>query len=70
MITRCHTNADSPRLLHLVVFVAVFFAMTTSVAGAAETVRIGAKNFTEQEVLGELFAQLIARNTDRGVERK
>ncbi len=34
------------------------------------TVRVGAKNFTEQEVLGELVAQLIERHTDLQVERK
>ncbi len=70
MIARCHTNADSPRLLRLVVFVVAFFAITSSVAEAADTVRIGAKNFTEQEVLGELVAQLIERHTDLRVERK
>ena len=35
-----------------------------------ETVRIGSKNFTEQEILGELVAQLIERHTDLKVERR
>ncbi|MFG0274543.1 MAG: glycine betaine ABC transporter substrate-binding protein [Phycisphaerales bacterium] len=33
-------------------------------------VRIGAKNFTEQEILGEIVAQLIERRTDSPVERR
>ncbi len=35
-----------------------------------ETVRVGSKNFTEQEILGELVAQLIERHTDLKVERR
>lgn len=34
------------------------------------TVRIGSKNFTEQEILGELVAQLIERHTDLKAERR
>ncbi len=70
MLTRRHTNADSSRLLRLVVFVATFFAITSSIADASDTVRIGAKNFTEQEILGELVAQLIEQHTNLRVERK
>ncbi len=70
MIACFHSNADAPRLLRLVVFVTTLFAITSSMAEAADTVRIGAKNFTEQEVLGELVAQLIERHTDLRVERK
>ncbi len=33
-------------------------------------VRIGSKNFTEQEILGELVAQLIERNTDLRIQRR
>lgn len=36
----------------------------------AQTVRVGSKNFTEQEILGELIAQLIERHTDLDVERR
>ncbi|MDX1564663.1 MAG: glycine betaine ABC transporter substrate-binding protein, partial [Phycisphaeraceae bacterium] len=35
-----------------------------------QTVQVGSKNFTEQEILGELVAQLIERHTDLTVERK
>ncbi|MFQ5463795.1 MAG: glycine betaine ABC transporter substrate-binding protein [Phycisphaerae bacterium] len=70
MLTRCNTNADSPRLLRLMVFVATFFAITSPVAEASDTVRIGAKNFTEQEILGELVAQLIEQHTNLRVERR
>ncbi len=58
------------RLLRLVVFVAAYLVIASSAAEAADTVRIGAKNFTEQEILGELVAQLIERYTDLQVERK
>ena len=34
------------------------------------TVRIGSKNFTEQEIVAEMVAQLIERHTDVPVERK
>lgn len=37
---------------------------------AADTVRVGAKNFTEQEVVAELVAQLIERHTNLAVERR
>ncbi len=47
----------------------VCFAAATSAAQAADTVRIGSKNFTEQEILAELVAQLIERHTDLRVER-
>jgi osmoprotectant transport system permease protein len=40
------------------------------VGGAGIPVRIGGKNFTEQEVLGEIMAQLIEERTDIPVERK
>lgn len=35
-----------------------------------DTVTIGSKNFSEQEILGELVAQLIERSTDLRVERR
>jgi osmoprotectant transport system permease protein len=38
--------------------------------GAAGSVRIGGKNFTEQEILGEIVAILIEHHTDLDVERK
>jgi osmoprotectant transport system permease protein len=40
-------------------------------AGAtAQPIRVGSKNFTEQEILGELVAQLIERTTELDVERR
>jgi len=49
----------------------LFFWFVTSVCVAQpETVRIGSKNFTEQEILGELVAQLIERHTDLKMERR
>jgi osmoprotectant transport system permease protein len=39
-------------------------------AGDGRTIRIGTKNFTEQLILGELMAQLIAARTDLKVERR
>jgi len=38
-------------------------------AQPADTVRIGTKNFTEQEILGELVAQLLETYTDLTVDR-
>ena len=54
------------RLLALAV---VGCAAATSAAQAPDTVRIGSKNFTEQEILAELVAQLIEQRTDLRVER-
>lgn len=39
-------------------------------AGTAGTIRIGGKQFTEQEILGELMALLIEHHSDLKVERK
>jgi len=36
----------------------------------SDMVRVGSKNFTEQEILGELVAQLIERHTELDVERR
>ena len=56
-------------LFRLLALAVVCCAAAPSVAQAADTVRIGAKNFTEQEILAELVAQLIERHTDLRVER-
>ena len=42
----------------------------TAQAHAADLVRVGSKNFTEQEIVGELVAQLLEQRTDLRVERK
>ena len=57
-------------LFRLLAFAVICCAAATSAAQAADTVRIGSKNFTEQEILAELVAQLIERHTDLRVERK
>ncbi len=56
-------------LFRLLAFAVVCCATATSAAQAADTVRIGSKNFTEQEILAELVAQLIERHADLRVER-
>ena len=38
--------------------------------GQQSVVRVGSKNFTEQEILGEIVAQLIEQRTDLAVERR
>lgn len=43
---------------------------STAAAQPSTVVRVGCKNFTEQEILGELVAQLIERHTDLTVERR
>ncbi len=45
-------------------------AMQGSPRGGQETLRIGAKNFSESEILGEMIAQLIEAKTDLRVERR
>jgi osmoprotectant transport system permease protein len=45
-------------------------AMQGSTRGGQETLRIGAKNFSESEVLGEMIAQLIEAKTDLRVDRR
>ena len=42
----------------------------TCVRAESRPVRIGCKNFTEQQILGELVAQLIERHTDLTAERR
>ncbi len=39
-------------------------------AAASKTITIGSKNFTEQQILAELAAQLIEKHTDLAVERR
>jgi len=56
-------------LFRLLALPVICCAAATSAAQAADTVRIGSKNFTEQEILAELVAQLIERHTDLRVER-
>ena len=43
---------------------------STVVAQQSSVLRVGCKNFTEQEILGELVALLIERHTDLTVERR
>ena len=46
-------------------------AVSASANGqTASTIVVGSKNFTEQEILGELVAQLIEKHTDLKVERR
>jgi len=55
----------------LIILTMWFLTLTAPICVAqSRTVRIGSKNFTEQEILGELVAQLITRHTDLNVERR
>lgn len=56
--------------LPILVLVAMALHLTHANALAETVVRVGCKNFTEQEILGELVAQLIERNTELEVERR
>ncbi|MDR2495093.1 MAG: ABC transporter permease/substrate-binding protein, partial [Spirochaetaceae bacterium] len=49
---------------------AVFFSMTAGSPAAGRTVVVAAKDFTEQNLLGELYAQLIEKETALKVVRK
>jgi osmoprotectant transport system permease protein len=50
--------------------VSVFLAPLPATAESESVVTVGCKNFTEQEILGELIAQLIERHTELTVERR
>lgn len=54
-----------------VMICAAFLALSfTACGGGEKTVTIGSKNFTENIILGEIFAQLIEAKTDLKVTRK
>ena len=53
-----------------VLIAALLLAATARAAEQPGVVRIASKNFTEQEILGELVAQLIERHTTLRVERR
>jgi len=48
----------------------VMAAAGARASAAPDVIRVGSKNFTEQEILGELVAQLIERDTGLRVERR
>lgn len=55
----------------LIVILAALCAFASpTLAQRIDTFRIGSKNFTEQEILGELVAQLLERGTDLNIERR
>jgi len=54
----------------LLAFVLVCCAASCASGQKEVTIRVGAKNFTEQEVLGEIIAQLIERRPGFEVERR
>jgi osmoprotectant transport system permease protein len=70
MIVRRDKPSSAAWLLRRLLLAGVCCAALTRTVPAADVVRIGSKNFTEQEILGELVAQLIERHTDLRVERK
>ena len=70
MIVRCDKPSTAAWLLRRLLLAGVCCAALTSTVSAADVVRIGSKNFTEQEILGELIAQRIEQCTDLRVERK
>ncbi|MHC4090446.1 MAG: glycine betaine ABC transporter substrate-binding protein [Planctomycetota bacterium] len=70
MIVRRDKPSSAAWLLRRLLLAGVCCAGLTRTVPAADVVRIGSKNFTEQEILGELVAQLIERHTGLRVERK
>ncbi|MDX9910807.1 MAG: glycine betaine ABC transporter substrate-binding protein [Phycisphaerales bacterium] len=52
------------------VLVAMLVVACASVAYAQRAIRVGCKNFTEQQILGEIIAQAIERTTDLRVDRR
>ncbi len=53
---------------HWLVF--LLWALAAPAWAQTDIVRVGCKNFTEQEILGELVSQLIERNSDLRVQRR
>lgn len=58
------------RILILAMLTAVVMSVLLSGCGSAKTVTIGSKDFSENILLGEIFAQLIEEKTDLKVNRK
>lgn len=56
-------------MLRRAVFIALVLSATLPARGEPTMVRVGGKNFTEQEILGEIAAQLIERDPRFRVER-
>lgn len=54
----------------LVLLLVLLFCPLAFAAQETAVLRVGAKNFTEQEILGELVAQLLERDPDLRVERR
>lgn len=48
----------------------IFTAVVPKLSGKKDTITIGSKNFTEQLVLGNMYADLVEEHTDLKVERK
>jgi osmoprotectant transport system permease protein len=48
----------------------IFTAVVPAFSGKKETITVGSKNYTEQLVLGNMYADLIEEHTDLNVERK
>lgn len=50
--------------------VAILVCLIVVASARAGVIRVGSKNFTEQEILAQIAAQLIERTTDYSVERR
>ncbi|GAA0230738.1 ABC transporter permease/substrate-binding protein [Metaclostridioides mangenotii] len=48
----------------------IFTGIVPAISGKKDTITIGSKNFTEQLVLGNMYADLVEEHTDLNVERK
>ncbi len=57
-------------MMRLLFLFALAVLACSSATGQDPKVRVGSKNFTEQEILGEIVAQLIERQTGLTVERR
>ncbi len=70
MIVRRDKPSSTAWLLRRLLLAGVCCTALARTVPAADVVRIGSKNFTEQEILGELVAQRIEQCTDLRVDRK
>jgi osmoprotectant transport system substrate-binding protein len=58
------------KLIGKIVMVIILVAVTMTGCGSKNTITIGSKDFSENMILGEMFAQLIEANTDIKVDKK
>ncbi len=70
MAKRTHQPTSWAGWLLVAVAVCLLSAALGGCGGQSEKIVVGSKNFTEQKILGHMFAELIEAHTDLAVERR